>query len=425
MKKFLVILFVMLILGFGGYYVYINYFNTGIPRLDTEEEKVSISKYYIYGNHLNLVGSVKLDDLNYKNVCLTLYNGEFKDFEIKSELSDNILSFSTSDLINTGIYLDNIEKGTYYLFLKVVYQGEEDKDINKYYVIKNDTDYKENTYYTFSKFNNKIVINSINDYETMMFDITENTDKDIYDITIDPGHGGMDSGGFINGKKESDITMVIARKIKENLEKENIKVKLTHEKDTIPKDDIMEEYGTHGRAVIPNEVKSKYTFSIHVNKNTYSGVRGVEVYTASGIDYELAKSIANSVTMNTELGYSTNKLYKKYDGVYTHNFTESEITSSLENYKKKNYMPYDITTNSNYLYMIRETGGIMTGAYVKEGNPNVGTNPYYNSNMGNESYLLELGYLSNSGDYNIIINSEEKLAKAVSDTIIGELNLEV
>ena len=80
-------------------------------------------------------------------------------------------------------------------------------------------------------------------------------------------------------------------------------------------------------------------------------------------------------------------------------------------------------SSSNYFYMIRETGGFMTGAYVDDSNPEeVGVNPYYDSNVGNESYLLELGYLSNSSDLNIISNSIDDIAKAISDAIIAKFN---
>ena len=49
--------------------------------------------------------------------------------------------------------------------------------------------------------------------------------------------------------------------------------------------------------------------------------------------------------------------------------------------------------------MIREIGGIITGAYIDDRNKEtVGYNPYYKSNVGVEGYLLELGYLTNSND---------------------------
>ena len=257
-----------------------------------------------------------------------------------------------------------------------------------------------------------------------MFDIIENKDKDIYDITIDPGHGGMDGGGTANDHKETDFTMDISKKIQENLEKKNIKVKLTHDEGDLTKNEVMDEYNKHGRAVIPNEVKSKYTFSIHINRSTSSKVRGIEIYTAKGINYDLAKSLADNITSYTDLEYSSNKLYKEFNGIYTHNFTAKEIESSLEGYDEKGYKPYNVTEKSNYLYMIRETGGYLTGAYVDDGNPDkVGVNPYYKNNIANESYLLELGYLSNQSDLDILIKSQDKLANAISDAIIKELGL--
>lgn len=425
MKKIITILAILIVGGFLGYFIYINYINK-VPKITPEEDKVSVKEYYMYGNHFNIKGSLELLDKSYEDIKLTLYNGEEKEFDIEVENDDNKIDFYTSKEINEGIYLDDIPRGTYYLFLKLTYKSEESKEepIIKYYILDNKTEYKESTYYTLSKYNNKISINSNNDYKTMMFDIVENKDKEIYDITIDPGHGGMDGGGTANDYKETDFTMTISKKIKENLEKKDIKVKLTHDEGDLTKNDVMDEYNKHGRAVIPNEVKSKYTFSIHINKNTSSKVSGIEIYTAKGINYDFAKSLADSITTNTKLGYSSNKLYKEFNGVYTHNFTTNEIASSLEGYKEKNYKPYNVTENSNYLYMIRETGGYLTGAYVDDSNPDkVGVNPYYNTNIANESYLLELGYISNQNDLDILINSKDKLAEAISDAIIKELNI--
>ena len=427
MKKLIKVIFILLILVILVYFIYLNYIKEVIPKKETEEELASISEYFIYGNHLNIKGSLEITDKNYQSIVLTLYNGKDKDIKVNTEIEDNKINFNTSKYINEGIYLDDLERGTYYLFLKLTYENPEDqeKPIEKYYILKNETNYKETAYYTLSKYNNKVLINSQNDYGTISFNIEENkTNDDIYDITIDPGHGGMDGGGSSGDYKETDFTMDISKKIKSNLEEAGLKVKLTHEEDELTKNDILDEYNEHGRAVIPNEVKSKYTFSIHINKNTSSKVRGVEVYTADNINYDLAKSLAENITTETELDYSSNKLYKVYNGVYTHNFTEQEISSSLKGYEEKNRVPYNVTTNSNYLYMIRETGGYMTGAYVDDSNPDsVGVNPYYNSNIGNESYLLEIGYISNSKDLEILLKSKEKVADAISEAIKAELGL--
>ena len=74
--------------------------------------------------------------------------------------------------------------------------------------------------------------------------------------------------------------------------------------------------------------------------------------------------------------------------------------------------------------MIRETGGIMTGAYIDDSNPEeVGVNKYYNSNIGNETYLLELGYISNLDDLNNLLEKEDQYVEAIVTAIKEELGL--
>ena len=128
-------------------------------------------------------------------------------------------------------------------------------------------------YYTFSKNNRKIIINTDNEYNTLTFNVSKNKDNNIYDIVIDPGHGGKDSGANKNGYYEADLTMKIANNLKSKLEKKGFKVKLTREENQLSRDEKLNDYGTHGRAVIPYEVKAKYLFSIHLNSNVYNYVR--------------------------------------------------------------------------------------------------------------------------------------------------------
>ena len=91
-------------------------------------------------------------------------------------------------------------------------------------------------------------------------------------------------------------------------------------------------------------------------------------------------------------------------------------------YDERGYKPYNVTTDSNYLYMIRESGGIMTGAYVDNSNPEqVGVNKYYNSNVGAEAYIIDLGYLTNQTDFNAITQNQDAYAEAIANTIIEEL----
>lgn len=419
MRKIFILIILILIGGgiFLGCKQFI--FKKGIPTLNTEEEYVEISSYHIYGTHLNMTGKVKLANSNFDEIYLTLYNGDFKDYEINYEDDGNFLTFNLSDEVNNGIYLENIDRGQYYMFLKVIYSSdnEDNSKEEKYYILSNKTKYDDTNYYTFDKINNKIVINSTNDYSTMMLNVTEKKDnKKIADIILDPGHGGMDGGAEAFGYSERDFTYSLAKLVQEKLDKEGYLVELT--RDELSMDKVMEEYNDEGRSVISSELNAKYLLSLHFNSNSVSSVNGLEIYSPANINYDFAKSLAKNIVDDTGINYSKKKTFRLFEGVYCHNFTETEIENALEGYKEKNYKPYNITTNSNYYYMIRETGGIITGAYVDDSNPDkVGVNPYYDSNKGAEAYVLELGYITNSSDLDKIKTKQEEIANAIVKSI--------
>ena len=127
--------------------------------------------------------------------------------------------------------------------------------------------------------------------------------------------------------------------------------------------------------------------------------------------------MAENITSGTGLGYSTNKINKMYEGIYTRTFTEKDIENSLNEYEEKELKPYDISTKSNYYYIIRETGGIVTGAYVDNRNAKIIANPYVLSNVGTEAYLLELGYISNHDNVNNLINNMDSYTSSIAKAI--------
>ena len=404
MKKLLFFIFI-LFLFFSGYVIYDNYVKE--DELTIEEEVCIIDNIYIYGTHLNFSGTITQDE----NFDLVLYNGNFKSYSINYK--DNY--FNLSSKYNEGIYLEDIPVGKYYLFLRSSYFDEDNNEIYKYYSLKNNTKYKEMTYYTFSNTNNKILINSNNEYNTLSFDVNGNSDEEIYDIVVDPGHGGMDSGANKNGYYESDLNMEIALNLKEKLENKGFKVKLTREDGQLSNNEKLNDYGLHGRAVISHEVNAKYLFSIHLNSNVYNYVNGIELYAPSGINYDFVSGLAKGIRERANVNYSSNKIGKISDGVYTRMFTEDDVKSTIKEFSDRGMIPYDVTTNSNYYFMIRENGGIITGAYVDDRNGKDSSNPYYDSNIGTESYLLELGYISNSNEVNNIINNIDKYTNAIAD----------
>lgn len=413
MRKILLIVLCLLMCG-AIYYIYESYSSVEVEKKIELDGIAYIEKYYVYGTNFNLIGYLDNND-NIKDIKLILYNDKREtELNLDYELVEDRIVFSTSNLINVGYYLDKTELGKNYLLLKISMADES----MHYYGLENKSDYKELKYYTLSKINHVIFINSDNQYNTLMLDVKKNKDDNVYDITIDPGHGGKDPGACSKGNCEKGITLDLAMMLVNKLNEAGLKVNLTRtDNDTgIPNYNIN---GMLGRAVIPNESNSKYMFSIHLNSHVNKKMHGVEILTPTNIDYSFAKMFADKIVEYTGTSYSINMGNKMFDGVYTRTFNAKDIKEHMEEYKE---LAYDVKEGTSYYFMIRETGGILTGAYIDSRNPSIGENPYYNSNKGIESYILELGYIISSDDINNILNNKENYVNAIYDSIMEKLN---
>ena len=102
--------------------------------------------------------------------------------------------------------------------------------------------------------------------------------------------------------------------------------------------------------------------------------------------------------------------------MYVRNFNNADILAFTSRAQKNGYEPYNITTSTPYLYIIRETGGISTGAFVD------GKNTNYNSNVGIESYQIELGYMKIEEDLNNIVNNYDKYMEAIANAVLQFAN---
>lgn len=349
---------------------------------------INVEEFYIYGTHLNIKINNKLE----KPILILKSSSN----EIKYELVLDNDNYILSSKLNEGIDLEKLDNDKYYIIIK---------DNDKYYNLVNNTNYNNLTYYSISdkkidlNFNENMILN-IEDYKTP---------SDIYDIVIDAGHGGIDSGATSFGYNESTLTLEYSKSIKKYLEKLGYKVKLTRE------DDIyLKSYGKNSRTSIPYEVKAKYLFSIHFNSSeSYISNNGFEIYIPNNINYDLANSLVNkikSIGINT----STNTSFKINDGIYLRNLSKTDINNMQNEAIKNGYEMYNVDTSTPYLYMIRETGGFMTKAYMDGRNTKYDKNNYYNSNIGSESYLLELGYINNKNDINFIINNKDNYSKVIA-----------
>ncbi len=381
-----------------------------------EEERASVGHYYIYGQVFNIEGSLNIsfDANKIQDVSLVLMNKKIEVYiNTIYQIYRESISFKTSNKINTGILLDHLDLGKYYLVLKVHFKDGK----VKYYSLVNHTKYHNLKYYTITNngSNNYITINFTNKllaiHNTSFLEINVHKislPHNVYDIVIDPGHGGIDSGAVANKIEEDKINLAIGLIAKEELEKLGLKVKITRNGDYNPGGPGIDPYWDNGRVNIANNVRAKYLFSIHLNSAPYKMKKGgVEVYSPPKANYDLAKSIADNIVKYAKTTYSPNHLDKITDGVYVRTFTPPEIAQASIDSLSHNHKPYNITINTPYHYIIREPGGIMTNAYVDGRYKKYNENHYYNSNVGVESYLIELGFMVNGNDlYNMVHNKK-------------------
>lgn len=380
--------------------------------LPVEDKIANINELYIYGNHFNFNGDIELDNIsNISKLEFILYNNIENAYNLIYTIDNTKINFKTNEKINTGLYLDDLEVGAYKCYLKIT----DTNNSIKYYNLSNKTKYLETEYYSITKdgINKKIVIKGVEAFE---IDITVNQDT-VYDIVIDPGHGGTDGGACYSGYCETDFTYKIANKLKEELETNGYKVLLTRE--DIKKNQVFNTYGEKGRINIISTSKAKYLFSIHLNFS-YGKPSGVEIYAPYNTDLDFAKNMTKNITEIAKTNYSINPLTRVYPGVYVRTFTKEDIEHSKKEALKKNLVPYNMTTKTTYYYIIRETGGYITGAYV-DGREKNKINYYYDSNIGREAYLIELGYINSSKDRNNLLNNQDLYVEALKTSILSEI----
>ncbi len=112
---------------------------------------------------------------------------------------------------------------------------------------------------------------------TLFFPMEANANEPVV-IVIDPGHGGENLGGDYGDYIEKEMNMVVARAMKEELEKyEQVIVYLTHEVDV---DMSLEE-----RADFAREKNADFLFCLHFNLSVNHDFFGAEVWVPAGGEY--------------------------------------------------------------------------------------------------------------------------------------------
>ncbi len=379
-----------------------------------------VTKFYTYGTSLNIETRINgIEEDNFEGAKLILTDGEKfeKTYSLEYTFDDSGVSFSTGNVINKAINLDEFESGKKYYF-KIRVRVNNSKDY-KYYTLENTSPYKNIEYYTLTKDgkNNKINIKfEKKDYEGKKYNylslnVSESKLPDnVYDIVIDSGHGGSEKGNTNGEYNERDLMLEYGKALKEKLEEKGYKVKLVRDNNDSELMTEKNSYDENGRIQVACRTKAKYMISLH---NTDGGYSGFEVYIPNNSDRTLAKAIADKLYNETNLEYSNNKLYKKEDGIYLENYDKESIRVNNEKMQKLGVEPYNLTLDTPMIFTIREVGGIATNAYVDGRDSRYSKNEFYDSNQGIESYRINVGNIKS--DIDVILSQKDQIVKSIAD----------
>lgn len=192
-------------------------------------------------------------------------------------------------------------------------------------------------------------------------------------IILDPGHGGIDYGGVVNGVKEKDLALDVAFKVRERLAKRELEVLMTREKD--------ERVMLDKRVVDAVDNRGAVFVSMHFNKEKNKNKRGIAVYTYGP---ELRKKWR-------PLAHPTVKP-----------------------------MPAPPKSQADESHRL---GKLFAEALRPHGHSveRIKADYYVLKNPSQPSVLLELGYLTNPEDHKLITDPayREKLADAIASVIVA------
>ena len=426
-KKLFRLIIIAAIIGLGGYMYHIKFFSkldvsswtinlkngstdyeTDFPLIDTltiKEEISNINEYYIYGNRLNIKGSLTAEMAPVKASIAFIGKKEMTVAPLKFEYKEGVLTYRLADKINDGYKLDDLPTGSYDTYIKIyASDGRE-----YYYKTSNKSNHEETSYYTITSKEGKINKITFASGEDLKVECTPSED-DVYDIILDAGHGGTDSGAKVNGRWETQYTLPYTNKLKGYLEELGYKVALTRTSETkIP------DYDKGGRVNKIHESNAKLSLSIHFNNVGGVNYHGFEFYCPYNSDLTFARSVSSSMNA-LGLRYSINKFNKVEEGIYIRTMDNDTLKEMQKDAVKKNYTTFPATNETNYYFMIREPGEYMTGAY-RDGRDGTGVNYYINSNRGTEGYIFEIGYIGNNEDMTFIEKNNENILKKLASLI--------
>ncbi|WP_208440992.1 N-acetylmuramoyl-L-alanine amidase [Bartonella raoultii] len=209
-------------------------------------------------------------------------------------------------------------------------------------------------------------------------------------VVLDPGHGGIDGGARgISGILEKDVTLAFARVLRDELKKDShITVTLTRDSNIFLR--------LSERVKKAQELDADLFISIHADTINLHSLRGATVYTISD---KASDAIAKSLAENE------NKV-DLLDGLPA---DESlEVTDIL----------FDLTRRETHAFSVNFANSVVSN--LSKNNINLINNPHRYADFqvlraaDIPSVLIEIGYLSNKEDEELLNNPQWRKQMAIS-----------
>lgn len=221
------------------------------------------------------------------------------------------------------------------------------------------------------------------------------SNKKPFTVVIDPGHGGVDPGALGRRTKEKDVNMSVSKMLASMIEDEYPEVKVIFTRTRDVKIPLVE------RADIANKANADLFISIHSNAAKSKAANGCETFTlgaGSSVEAKAAAMYENEVILSED---NFEEIYKGFDPRSSESYIIFELIRS-----------HDMELSAEIAQLV-QSGMVKNTRLNNRGVSSAGFLVLHRTVM--PSILVELGFITNSNDENIISSKEgqKKLAKGI------------
>lgn len=371
--------------------------------LEQEYERTyEISDYFFYGENLSFLQEPYVlgesDDLYGKTI------------QLRNLCNDEKILFQLTNSVDQQIDLGELEDGFYEVYIVnnlQEYRMTSSSEIDDVFhtITRNNQSKKVEVIAT----NNYLKDTELNHNYVYLNITSDKVQKDKYDILIDPFGGNDDYGtgvrwGYqINGLNENDEMYKAALVLKEKLEEYGFVVGVT--KNSMEQQ--INTNGVDGRAYIGYEHEAKLYLNLQFNGSDYSSTSGIEITHSYYSSSALANQIIHDLEENVGLMGST---------LYPGTIQNGVLTNTAENDEG---VLYD--NNS----VVRETGGVATGAGSMNESMREENSFATNNKKGMQALMMRLIYVSNPVDYKLWVDDYESIMSSIADSIATYYQIEI